>query len=604
MMRGAGVALLAVVACCVTTAAMAQNNADDLGNINAANSLENNAENVLDSEELNGSNGNSLNANNIGNNANANTGNSNLNSPNENGIESNLENDVGSNANLDNGSEANQNNSLPPNGIDNVGLNGNSTGKGGTNNNFSTPALPGGLNGPGNITSKNGGTAVPLPNANGTNKAVNATQPAPLPNAALPLNAAQPPSDADLPTPPPIAETSEETPNIDDSSEPEAPEAARPKKLSRAERRNQQLEIARKLAEAIPPLNPAEGPPEYVVQPGDTLWDISDQLLDDPMWWPRLWVLNPEVTDPDKLEPGIKLLFYPSDGGKAPEVVIQEQVNPFGEPKVNPATLQTFSLKAERWTGKNGDIVEISSIPGDQHLLTAGEQGATSTYLFQLPGFMANMEIEPAGEVVSTPNSPLIGGQGQRIIASFNGRAPTPGERFVAVRHSPVLKEMDSKYSTMELYNYTGVLGVARSSADGTAVLVPEDPNSFVSPNDLLIPFNKSLLVAVEPGAPGRPNNAPGLVLASEQGNAVNAGPGMAVFLQGINGNNPYSVGDDVELFMPLTGTFGYSDEFVDRESVAVARIVDVNSDTAVGVIIKASREVSSGASTRPDLTP
>jgi hypothetical protein len=165
------------------------------------------------------------------------------------------------------------------------------------------------------------------------------------------------------------------------------------------------------------------------------------------------------------------------------------------------------------------------------------------------------------------------------------------------------MKEMDSKYSTMDLYNYTGIVGVARSGADGTAVLVAEDPHSFVSPNDLLLPLNKSLLVAVEPGAPGRPNNAPGFVLASEQGNAIHAGPGMAVFLQGIDGNNPYAVGDDVELFMPLMGTFGYSDEFVDRESVAVARIVDVNPDTAVGVIIRASREVSSGASTRPDLT-
>ncbi|MBM3381407.1 MAG: LysM peptidoglycan-binding domain-containing protein [Betaproteobacteria bacterium] len=597
MMSRAGVALLAVVACCVTTAASAQNNADELGNINAANGIEDNSNEVLDNEELN-SNSNNMNSNGLGNNSNPGV------NSNGGGNVSNLNNAMGTNGNTGNNSgingNGNPNNSLPLNssGDGNVGLN-----NGGGRNNFSTPSLPGVPSAPGNVTGKNTGTATPLPLTNGGNKATNGTTATPPPDAALPPNAAEPPGEDDAPALPPSPDGTAGAAPEEPTETPPA-ESERPKKLSREERRQQKLDVARKLAEAIPALRPGEGPPEYVVQPGDTLWDISDQLLDDPMWWPRLWVLNPEVTDPDKLEPGLKLLFYPSDAGKAPELVIKEQFNPFGEPRINPATLQTFSLKAERWTGKNGEIMEISSIPGDQNLLTSGEQGATATYLFQLPGFLTNAEIDSVGEILSTPNSPLIAGQGQRIIASFNGRSPSPGERFVAVRHSTVLKEMDSKYSTMDLYNYTGVLGVARAGADGNAVLVAEDPNSFVSPNDLLLPLNKSLLVAIEPGAPGRPNNAPAFVLASEQGNAIHAGPGMAVFLQGINSNNPFAVGDDVELFMPLAGTFGYSDEFMDRESVAVARIVDANSDSAVGVIIRASREVSSGASTRPDLIP
>jgi hypothetical protein len=78
----------------------------------------------------------------------------------------------------------------------------------------------------------------------------------------------------------------------------------------------------------------------------------------------------------------------------------------------------------------------------------------------------------------------------------------------------------------------------------------------------------------------------------------------MAIFLQGINGNNPFSIGDDVELFMPPGGNYAYSDELGIRERVAVARIVETNADSAVGVILKAAREVSTGESTRSDLSP
>ena len=388
------------------------------------------------------------------------------------------------------------------------------------------------------------------------------------------------------------------------SDSPQSIQPKKPKQRTRAERRQAQLELARKLSESIPPLNPGEGPAEYTVQPGDTLWDISDQLLDDSMWWPRLWVLNPEVQDPDKIEPGMKLMFYPSASGEAPELAIRDSVDPFGAPKVELTTLQTFTMNADRWTGKNGELIDPTALPGDQNLLTAGDVGMNATYIFDLPGFMSNSEIDSAGEVVSSPNSPLLGGKGQSVIAQFNGRQPNPGERFVALKHTPVLSGMDATKTDSELYNYVGVLGVVRTSPDGYTLMVAEEGNSHVSPTDLLVPFSKSLIVAIDPESTGRPNSAPAFVMATENGTYTHAGPGMAIFLQGINGNNPFSIGDDVELFMPPGGNYAYSDELGIRERVAVARIVETNADSAVGVILKAAREVSTGASTRSDLSP
>ena len=42
---------------------------------------------------------------------------------------------------------------------------------------------------------------------------------------------------------------------------------------------------------------------ERVVKEGDTLWDISEEVLGRPELWPRVWAMNPEITIPTGFTP-------------------------------------------------------------------------------------------------------------------------------------------------------------------------------------------------------------------------------------------------------------------------------------------------------------
>lgn len=65
---------------------------------------------------------------------------------------------------------------------------------------------------------------------------------------------------------------------------------------------------------ATPPVLNPRHPDTYVVQRGDTLWDISAMFLRDPWFWPEIWQVNPQVDNPHLIYPGDILSLAYIDG--------------------------------------------------------------------------------------------------------------------------------------------------------------------------------------------------------------------------------------------------------------------------------------------------
>jgi hypothetical protein len=57
-------------------------------------------------------------------------------------------------------------------------------------------------------------------------------------------------------------------------------------------------------------------PEVYVVQKGDTLWDISNMYLSQPWLWPQLWRTNVHITNPHLIYPGDELRLVINDKGE------------------------------------------------------------------------------------------------------------------------------------------------------------------------------------------------------------------------------------------------------------------------------------------------
>lgn len=71
----------------------------------------------------------------------------------------------------------------------------------------------------------------------------------------------------------------------------------------------------------------ANHPDSYVVQKGDTLWDISGKFLQNPWEWPRIWNVNPDICNPNLIYPGDTVNLVVINGQKKLDV---KRANPCG----------------------------------------------------------------------------------------------------------------------------------------------------------------------------------------------------------------------------------------------------------------------------------
>lgn len=188
---------------------------------------------------------------------------------------------------------------------------------------------------------------------------------------------------------------------------------------------------------AIPRL--ADNAPDtYIVERGDTLWDISALFLNEPWRWPELWSVNPDVRDPNLIYPG-DVLYLRWNNGK-PGVYLTSAPRE-GVTKLSP------KMRSEPLTSA------IPEIPRDV-----------------IDPFIANHRFEASVDRSMYPR--VLGGAGGRLISGMGDSIYVAGslssgvETYEVVRPSQELSDPKTGEPLGQLMISAGRVALARERAN------------------------------------------------------------------------------------------------------------------------------------------
>jgi hypothetical protein len=147
----------------------------------------------------------------------------------------------------------------------------------------------------------------------------------------------------------------------------------------------------------------------HTVEKGDTLWDICEKYYGDPDLWPKLWQMNPFITNPHLLSPGDVITLLE-------DVPIKKQ------PPVDQVAAKSTETIYESSRDKTG--IDVSG------LINVGSIG-----------FLSLKDVKPIGHIFSDESERSDLSKGDIVYVNFEkGQHIEPGSLFTVYRQSPLLE--------------------------------------------------------------------------------------------------------------------------------------------------------------------
>ncbi len=237
----------------------------------------------------------------------------------------------------------------------------------------------------------------------------------------------------------------------------------------------------------------AGSPESYIVQKGDTLWDISGRFLDSPWIWPEIWHANPQIENPHLIFPGDVVRMVYIDG--KPHLTVERTVRlvPNSDARLEP-TIRILPMEDA-----------ISAVSLDK----------IASYLSHSRIIMPE-DKDAAPYILAGPERRIIVGDGDKAYA--RGEFDRDTRNYGAYREDEIFIDKETK-EVLGIYALgVGNVRVKKYGVDGgVSTLIVTRADEEMRAGDILLPTEGRAVDSIF--YPSAPNEAiKGTILAVEGG--------------------------------------------------------------------------------------
>ena len=303
----------------------------------------------------------------------------------------------------------------------------------------------------------------------------------------------------------------------------------------------------------------SNAPNEYVVQVGDTLWDIAATFLKDPWFWPEIWHINPDIANPHLIYPGDVLGLIYIDG----------------QPRVTPVVASTYRMSP-------------------QARITPISQAVTSVPYESISAFLSSGAVLERREADNLPY--LLDTRGDHLVASAGNDIyvrgldnAQPGSRYNVVNvGGPLIDPDDNR--TIGYQGRFVAEGTLRRTGDPATVALT-DSNQEAIRGDRLIPESVDIPLNFYPRAPS--SRIDGRII-SVVGGVTQIGQYQVVVLNR-GTRDGLSVGDVLTVYQAgerIRDRFGGGKVTLPDEEAGTLMVFKVYDRIGYGLIVQATQAI------------
>jgi hypothetical protein len=336
------------------------------------------------------------------------------------------------------------------------------------------------------------------------------------------------------------------------------------------------------------------GPATHMVQPGDTLWRLSEQYYGQPWHWPELWSYNPEITNPHWI--------YPLDHVRLSAQALEAQ-----------ALADKIKADGESGRGPGEEPSSAGILAGTETaapVVVPGKAWVEGMILLRDQGYLDSDTLREAGQIVSANEEHMMLSTSDQIYIRFQAATtPRAGESFTLFRTIDPVERVDGAFGTLVRIEGSAVVRTFDSKtrvarAVITEALEPIERGMLAAKLDrrfdLVSPKKNQTNVKAKIVATVQPRSLVGYdnVVFLDVGEGHGIQPGNRFFVVrkgdrflGALDTDPMNVGNIVEV--PE-----YDPDSLPTEVFAELVVLKVRKHTTIAVVTRSDREIPLGADT------